>query len=200
MRPVPEGAGRFAFYGRVDDRTAVLQSARPLLMRMALVSYGSVAALERRRGGDAERIGPPGESSPMHEVWADALHATRTAGEAQAVLDQARAEFNGYMRRQLAPDTTETWEELASRIVSDGWGVTAEECSRAMRCTPSLVRRARLAEMRHPESGYPLPARARDPMAWARKLEREGLSLRQIEAITGVPKSTLHRVLASNPK
>jgi hypothetical protein len=75
--------------------------------------------------------------------------------------------------------------------VSDGWGVSADDCARAMRCTPTMVRRARLAEMRHPDNGYVLPD-GHDPITWAVELDSIGLTLRQIEAVTGVPRTTLH--------
>ena len=170
----------------------VLEAARPLLARMSLVSYGGVAALERRRGGDSGRIGPPGERYPMDEQLADALERAPDAGAARAILEAAEAEFAAYVRRPLAPDTTETWEELAARIVGDGWAMSARECADRMRTSPTLVRRARMAEMRHPETGYPLPERRADLMGWARELDAVGLSVRQIEALTSVPKSTLH--------
>lgn len=164
---------------------------RALLVRMALVSYGGVQRLGGRRGGEPGRIGPPGEAHPMHERWFAIFAGAVGVSHARTLTDQARAEFDAYVRRPLVPDTTETWEELAERIVSDGWGITAGECARAMRCTPSMVRRARLGQLRHPDTGYSLPTES-DPVAWARKLDEAGLTLRQIEALTGVPKSTLH--------
>lgn len=128
----------------------------------------------------------------MHYVWGVIFEAT-PEDRAVAVLEEAQAEFDAYVRRPLAPDTTETWEELASRIVSDGWGIIAMDCAVAMRCTVSMVRRARLAQLRHPDTGYALPDElARDPLSWAMQLDGVGLTLREVESITGVPKSTLH--------
>jgi len=158
---------------------------------MALVSYGGVQRLGGVRG-EAATIGPPGEGRPMHEEWSAIFASAANDEMARVLTDEARAELDAWLRRPLAPDTTETWEELAARIVGDGWGVTADECARAMRCTPTMVRRARLSEMRHPDTGYHLPA-AHDPITWAIELDRLGLTLRQIESLTGVPKSTLHR-------
>lgn len=127
----------------------------------------------------------------MHEAWSAIFAGVSDPELARTLLDEARAELDAWLRRPLAHDTTETWEELAARIVGDGWGVTAQECAMAMRCTPTMVRRARLAEMRHPDTGYHLPE-APDPITWAIELDRMGLSLREIEGITGVAKSTLH--------
>jgi hypothetical protein len=166
--------------------------ARALLLRMALISYGSVSRFGGRRGGEPEHVGPPGENAPMADLWAERFSRVEHADELAMLVRVATHEFDSYVRRQLAPDTTESLEELCARIVSDGWGVSTDDCARAMRCTPTLVRRARLAALRHPESGYPLPERESDPMAWARALDDAGLSLRQVEELTGVPKSTLH--------
>src|SRR3954471_16814705 len=168
---------------------------RVLLARMALLSYGTVTRFGGRGGGDSERIGPPGEAQPMADRWATTF-AGATPENASALTEQAQAELDTYVRRPLAPDTTETWEELAGRIVADGWGVTAAACAMAMRCTPSMVRRARLAELRHPDTGYSLPVEA-DAVAWAMALDVAGLTLRQIEAVTGVSKSSVHRAVVA---
>jgi hypothetical protein len=164
---------------------------RTLLFRMSLVSYGGTQHLGGR-GGESGRIGPPGEAQPMADRWALDFDRATTRDELSRLYEEARAEFDAWIRKPLAVDATETWEELAERIVTDGWGITAGECAMAMRCTPNMVRRARLAELRHPESGYALPVET-DPVSWARKLDDAGLTLRQIEALTGVPKSTVHR-------
>jgi hypothetical protein len=178
----------------VDERAAVLSEARPLLVRMALLSYGSVQAYGRRRGAGAVGGDPPtGEAHPMHERWSALLAAAETAEQARATLERARSEYGAHVRRQLVPTTTETWDELAERIVADGWGVSARDCATAMRCSITLVRRARLAAYRHPESGYGLPAPRRDVLAWARDLDDAGLSVRQIEALTGMAMATVWR-------
>lgn len=164
---------------------------RTILVRMALVSHGGVQRLGGRRGGESGRTGPPGESLPMHEEWFVIFKDT-PEHQAVAITEQAQADLDAWLRRPLAHDTTETMEELNARIVADGWGIDAVDCSVAMRCTVTMVRRARLAEMRHPDTGLTLPHVDRDPLGWANALDAVGLTLRQIEAITGIPKSTLH--------
>jgi hypothetical protein len=165
---------------------------RTLLARMAILSNGTVTKLGGRGGGESSRIGPPGDSRPMVDKWA-ALFAGATTAEALAELTEAaQHDYDTTIRRPLAPDTTETWEELAARIVRDGWGVTADECARAMRCTPSMVRRARLSEMRHPDTGHALPT-GMGAVEWARALDDAGLSVREIALVTGVAKSNVHR-------
>jgi hypothetical protein len=158
---------------------------------MALISYGSVQGYRTKtRGG--EKSGPPtGEAVPLHDHWA-AIFATAAPGELAALVEAAEAEVEAWVRRPLAPDTVESLEELCARIVGDGWAIDADECARAMRCTSTLVRRARLAAGRHPETGYRLPPEDRNRLAWACSLDAVGLSLRQIETLTGIAKSTLH--------
>jgi DNA-binding IclR family transcriptional regulator len=163
---------------------------------MSLLSYGTVQVLGAHSRSAAGQVMPPGESAPMHDRWALVFDRHHEPERLRDLLAEARAELDGWLRRPLAPDTTETLEELCARIVTDGWGVTADDCSRAMRCTPTLVRRARLAATRHPESGYHLPVRTVDPWRWAHQLDSAGLSVRQIAALTGVPKSTLHERLS----
>jgi len=170
---------------------SITREQRTILIRMALVSYGGVQRFGGRRG-ESEQVGPPGEGRPMHEEWEMIFASAGNEEMARRLTVAARAELDAWVRRPLTPDTTETWEELAARIVSDGWGIGAGDCAIAMRCTPNMVRRARLAEMRHPDTGYVLPA-GHDPITWAIELDRIGLTLRQIESLTGVPKSTLHR-------
>lgn len=176
----------------MDDRDAVLRDARPVLARMELLSYGTVQRMGSRRGAETNGR-PPGEDHPMHEIWARLLRETRDAKSARTVLQRACDALDAALRRRLVPDTVETLDELCARIVSDGWGIGADECAIAMRCTPTLVRRARLDAGRHPETGADLPPARADRMTWARELDDAGLSLRQIERLTGVSKDTVRR-------
>jgi hypothetical protein len=171
-----------------------------LLLRMELVSYGTVAQFGPRARSANRQLRPPGSSTPMADYWRPVLEAERDPVRLRDLRAEAQADLDSWLRRPLAPDTTETLEELCARIVRDGWGVTADDCSRAMRCTTSLVRRARLSAMRHPETGHHLPVRTADPWRWAHHLDAVGLSVRQIAALTGVPKSTLHRAFLSGPR
>ena len=161
---------------------------------MALISYGGVSAAGFVRGGEPDRIGPTGEGAPLHDAWGERFDAAGD-DDLPALLAQARADLDAWIRRPFAPDTTETWEELAARIVADGWSVSANDCAIAMRCTTTMVRRARLAAGKTPDYGYPLPEGDPDRVTWARALNDAGLSFRQVQALTGVPKSTLHRLV-----
>jgi hypothetical protein len=60
--------------------------------------------------------------------------------------------------------------------------------SLACRCTPTLVRQARIEAERNPETG-----REEGSLEQARDMLERGMSLRQVAVLTGIPKSTLHR-------
>lgn len=168
------------------------QRAATILVRMSLVSYGAVQNFGPHSRSAVGSLLPPGEDRPMHERWRIKLARAASLEEFRNLVAEAEAELEAWLRRPLAPDTVETLEELCARIVEDGWGITAEECSLSMLCTPTLVRRARLSAGRHPDTGYHLPPPSKDARAWAQMLDGVGLSVRQIAALTGLPKSTLH--------
>lgn len=170
----------------------MVQYVGTLIVRMSLVSYGAVQNFGPRSRSADGQLFPAGEDRPMHERWAAILASARTDDELRDLVAQGEAELDAWQRRPLSPTTVETLEELSARIVSDGWGVTADECARAMLCTPTLVRQARLGAVRHPETGYHLPAPSNDAWSWALMLDHVGLNVRQIALLTGLPKSTLH--------
>lgn len=167
--------------------------AETLLVRMALVSYGATMNYQTYTSHVAARDNPPcGEAIPMHDRWHMAFEKAHDDDHLRDLVAAGQRELDGWLRRPFASDATESLEDLCARIVGDGWGISADECARAMRCTSTLVRRARLGAGRHPESGYHLPGPSKDRMLWALQLDAAGLTLRQIETVTGVPKSTLH--------
>lgn len=178
------------------DHAAILRAARLVLARMELLSYGTVSRLDGRRSAESPGA-PNGDARPMHDLWRRLFAETRDAEEARIVLERANEALDAALRRRFVAQATETLADLCARIVADGWGISANDCAVAMRCTPTLVRRARLDGGRHPETGGHLPEARTDPLTWARELDHAGLSLRQIEALTGVPKSSLHRVLST---
>lgn len=170
----------------------IKESARPILIRLALVSQAPAGRLDAmpRSHGTPEHRRPPGEAHPVAERLAESLRATRSKTQALAIVDEARVELQRATRRAMPPDTTETAEDLAERIVEDGAGWTVDEVALACRCLPSFVRASRLSLGRDPETGYTPPDG--DPMAVARVLHDAGRSLRTIARLTGVPRSTLY--------
>ena len=177
----------------------ILDNARPILIRLALVSHAPAGRLDAmpRTHGTPEHRRPPGDAHPPAERYRDRLQAATSPVEARRVLDEARAELERTLRRPLAVERVETAEEFAERIVLDGAGWTADEVALAVHCLPRFVRAARLGYGRDPEDGLTPPDG--DPMAVARRLYGEGRSLRTIERLTGLPRSTLHDRLSGGP-
>jgi hypothetical protein len=171
---------------------AIRRAAKPVLVRLMLISNAPVMRLGSVRGmnGAHESSRPPGESYPDAEHFAFRLECASTVAEARAAYIEARAALMRALRRPMAPGTTETLEEYMERAVNDGEGWTAEDAADALRCTPTFLRRLRLAAGRDPETGL-LPPTS-DPWALARQLHDGGRSVRTISALTGIPRSTLH--------
>jgi hypothetical protein len=89
--------------------------------------------------------------------------------------------------RPESPPEGETLDDLKARILElEGW--EPRDVSLACRCTPTLVRQARIEAERNPESG-----REEGSLEQARAMLDGGMSLRQVAILTGIPKSTLHR-------
>lgn len=175
-----------------DSIAAVLEEARPVLLRLAMVSHAPALRLGAVRGsnGAHESSRPPGELIPDAEYFHNRLQRSETVSDARETLSEARACLAGVLRRAMAHVPGESAVELAARITEDGAGWTAEDVAQAMRVTPTFVRRARLLAGRDPENGLTPPDA--DPMVLAVELFAAGRSLRTIARLTGIPRSTLH--------
>jgi hypothetical protein len=173
----------------VDD---VRREARPVLLRLMMLSHAPAARMGSVRTGNGahESSRPPGELHTAAERYRDSLsNSSLSVKEARAILTDARAELMRTMRRPMANGTTETLEEYTERIVNDGCGWPVDDVASALHCTPTFVRRVRLACGRDPETGNTPPDA--DPWELAQTLRMEGRSYRTIAALTGIPRSTL---------
>lgn len=177
----------------MEDLDAVKATARPILARMELLSHGTVQRVGGRRGSDSYGT-PPGEGNPLHDVWREAIAKTTDVEAARLAVQGAADALDAAVRRRFVAHRTETLDELCARIITDGRGISDRDCAVAMRCTTTLVRRSRLEAGCHPDTGEALPAAAGDALTWARELAAAGLPVRQIERLTGVSKSRVHRL------
>jgi hypothetical protein len=152
-----------------------------------LVSYGPVQRWGRQSPSCEPRPEPTGEGHPPAEFWIR-RYLKAPPDERAQIAHAAEAELQAWRRRdpELNEIKTETLEDLKRRIIGEGEGWSARDVALAMRCTPTLVRTTREDAERDPEHGRPDRS-----LAHARQLRAEGLSLRQIAQITGIPKSTL---------
>lgn len=167
---------------------SVLDEARPVLLRLALTSTVGAGRVTPRSG-----LAPTGArpSGTVHvaERYASLIAGAGSERDARRWLDEARAELQSVLRRPFAGVSESDRRELELRIVSEGVGMTAVEVAVMCRCTVTVVRRARLGAERDPERGKSLAGVTRE--RWVRELRASGYSLRQCEALTGIPRSTI---------
>jgi hypothetical protein len=130
---------------------------------------------------------PSGDDTPA-AYWRGRFAAADSDDEAHELVEQARAELCSIRRRAFAPMRYETADELAERVIGEGEGVDALRVSIALRCTPTFVRRARLAQGRDPDYGHVVLLDVLSP----RSLLDAGFSVRTAAAVLGMSRSTLH--------
>lgn len=161
-------------------------------MRLHMLSHAPASRMGSIRGsnGAHESSRPPGELHTLAEHYRDCLQReSLSVVQALTFLSEARAELFRALRRPMAEHTAETLEEYTERIVNDGEGWEPDAVSRALHCTPTFVRRARVSAGRDPETGHTPPDS--DPWETAQTMRAMGRSFRTIAALTGIPRSTL---------
>lgn len=166
----------------------MLDEARPVLLRLALTSTVGAGRVTPRSGLSPTSARPSG-TLHVAERYAHLIADAGSERDARRWLDEARAELQSVLRRPFAGVGEADRRELELRIVSEGTGMTAVEVAVMCRCTVTLVRRARLGAERDPERGKSLAGVSVE--RWVRELRASGYSLRQCEALTGVPRSTI---------
>jgi hypothetical protein len=165
----------------------VEQRMRQVLVELALASVVPARALASVVTGSApESRAPRGEHSPA-DRWRERFNAAHEH-ERAGVLHDAERELSHLRRRRFAVGTAHDGDELRERILRDGTGMVPRDVAFALRCTPTLVRRTRLAGGRDPEHGRPVELERFDAAA----LLAAGLSFRAVELVLGVSRSTLH--------
>ncbi len=185
--------------------TTIPADVRVLLAELELLSHGSTQNVRPAPGGQGAegRVFPPGESRPPHvELRARyvACRSDRGRREVIAAMGAALKEARG-LDVDRSRVVEETADELAARIVKTGEGLRVAEAALIFRCTPSMVRRARLAGECEAEFGKPLAPVRVDPQeradrAEVLRLRSVGLSVRAIALSTGVARSTVQDWIA----
>ena len=170
----------------MSNRTADEQQRHDmlqLLKALELISYGTTASWSPSGGGDTEKGGgrpAGGDTRPLHDISAERFNGAATVTDRERVLNEARAELGRERVSQADRSTDETAEQLTARIRDlrrQGWPI--KEVALHCRCTPTRVRQA---EADHKADQV-------------LELAGKGMTLRQIETITGVAKSTAQRIL-----
>jgi len=173
---------------------------RQVLAELELTSHGSTQSWNSsgHGGGESVNVFPPGESSPPHIEWRERYERAVTDDARQRVIEDAGRALRGIIRRaKVTPGREETEKEFAARALKDGRGFTLSVASTALRCTPTRLKRIRLAGGKTLDLGEPLIVEAPDGDVErrARTLAERGMSVRQMEMLTGMSKSWLHRML-----
>jgi hypothetical protein len=165
---------------------------RQVLLELELTSTARAASLLPVVSGSTPSSAPPSGDDTPARYWAQRFGLAVSDSERQRLVREARAELRAIRRRVLPRVAYETADELALRVVDDGEGFDTQRVALALCCTPTFVRRARLAHGREPEYGRVVELDALEP----RTLLDAGFSVRQAAAVLGVPRSTLHEHVA----
>jgi hypothetical protein len=160
---------------------------RDVFVGYALIQYGAVMRWGRTIPSAEGAVLPQGESDPPLDYWLEQLALARTTDELLRIAERMRRELEAWRRRPDPPPPGETLDDLKHRLLTEGKGWTPQEVALAMRVTPTFVRNVRTEAERDPETG-----RADQRLSGALGMLAEGMSLRQVERITGIPRSTLH--------
>jgi hypothetical protein len=155
-------------------------------VEFSMLGYGAVAQWGRLAPSSEGAVLPGGEHEAPADYWLG-LYLRAHPDDRPEIEALAIAYLERWRRRPEPPSEGETLVELKTRIVKTGAGWTPQEVALAVRCTPTFVRNVRTEFDRNPETG-----KVEGSLEHARALLTQGLSLRQVAILTGIPKSTLH--------
>lgn len=170
-------------------------NVRLLLSQLELLSHGSTASWNPAGGHTEPAALPFGENDPPHlRLRARYLAADSDEARTRAVnmMNKTLREFRG-TGVDRSKVVGETREQEDARIVREGNGFTADEVALRFNCTPTRVRRVRLAAGRDDVGREPARPDATDvPAVEAVRMRSNGMTIRQIAFALSVPKSTIN--------
>jgi hypothetical protein len=194
-------------HGRVDVVLVLRQAAvggalnldhriRSVLAQLEIrLHYGSITAYNSSGSGGKAEGGdcPPGESYPPHDRYRLEYIACEDDHCRIRVCEAAESLLKTLTSVKTVEVVPETREDRRQRILSKpGW--PAQDVARWMQGGVREVHAARVEAGVDPERGLELPQMA-DSTERVLALAARWCSVRQIEAQTGVPKSTVQRIL-----
>jgi hypothetical protein len=173
---------------------SVHTAARQVLAELSLVSVVPARAVLAATSTNPPESAPParGDRSPV-DHWRARFDATTDDAELAPLVLLAREELAHLRRRSLPVSSWSTLDDLNERV-AEGVGLSAEALALALRCTPRLVARLRVAAGCDAAHGRPVALDRLDPRA----LLAAGMSYRAVAAATGIPRSTLHDRITTN--
>lgn len=160
------------------------------LAQMAVLPYGTVMNYNGNSGRSSEHPGgrrPAGEALSEEDKYRARWQGCRTIRAARLVVEEAEAELE-HWRRAKKPAKQESEAELHADIRKKrGW--TDREVAEAMRLPLAKVHEARLKARCCPVKGLPYQG------CTVVELANRGNSVRQIEEMLKVSKSSVDRML-----
>lgn len=172
---------------------SVEREFRQVLAEMELLSHGKTQSFNATARGENDNPVPYGEATPPHEGFAVDWQRCETDQDRQATLGEAKEFLESWKGRNRAQGDHE-WDESAW-ILADGEGFDASEVAKRFNTTPSRVRKIRIAADRDSEYGLSTVPAELDKETRVLNLASKGCTVRQIALQTGVPKSTVDRLL-----
>jgi hypothetical protein len=168
---------------------------RAVILQMRLLGGGKTQSFNSS-GGKSENPDPrpSGEPSPMADHWV----AEWAREPSERTLEAARAELRAWKKREApAQDDGTDFEQW---VIDDGQGYAVEQVASKFGIAAQRVVRLRLKHKRDAEFGMPTEATTRvqrqdKSRERVLNLASQGMTLRQIEAITDVKRETARRWL-----
>lgn len=174
---------------------------RQVLTALAMLMHGKTQSWDSNGGRGGERDPRPGgDSYPIAEHYRDRYASAVSEHSKRQVLREAREELEQWRGHgECRHAGAETQEQRDDRMMREGDGFEPQIVAVRFHTSAQRVRKVRWAKKRDPETGKPLPGSTpvEKPvdMDRVRRYKAQGLSLRQIETLTGASKSAIHRML-----
>jgi hypothetical protein len=171
---------------------------RAVLTELMLLMHGSTTSWNPTTRGTRDRDPrPTGDSYPVAENYRDQYAQAPGDIARRRVLNEARAELERWRGHGTQRHAGETRDEQEARILKEGQGFDPQTVAIRFDTNAGRIRKLRVTSGYLPETGEPLPG-IQTKVASAdkvRELAEQGCTLRQIKILTGVSKSTAHRIL-----
>lgn len=166
---------------------------RQVLARMSLIQYGKTQSFNSS-GGKSENPDPrpSGESWTLQDHWA----AEWARDPSHDTLDAARDALDAWIKRTAPAEGDGT--DFEQWVIDDGKGFAVEQVASKFGIAPQRVVRIRLKHEREAEFGLPVVAETRvqrqdKSRERVLNLASQGMTVRQIEAVTGAKRETVRR-------
>lgn len=168
---------------------------RQVILAMRMLQGGRTQAFDSS-GGRSENPDPrpSGEPHPLADEWVERWRERPT----EETLEAARAALRAWKVRQAPAEDDGT--DFEQWVIDDGEGYAVEQVASKFGVAPQRVVRLRLKHGREAEFGLRVAEATRAERKDASRervvnLASKGVTLRQIEAITGVKRETARRWL-----